>query len=803
MFKNYLKIAVRNLVKNKSHTLINIGGLTLGIVCAMVIFLVIQYDLSFDTWHEDGDRIYRVVSEDTEYSNVSHNPGGPYPLSKAIQNDISGIEYVTLVNNNFSNTPVVSPVDAGEFRNKFKEEKIAFVEQDYFNIFSYRWISGNPENAVEKPNTAVITKSLAEKLFNDLNVIGEKLAVNLGSIVDVEITAVVDDQPQNSDFPFKLLVAEKSRSRDGHTFENDNWSSTSSAQQVYVKLQPEVSVEHINSQFDPLITKYRDEYRAENLEYFLQSLSEIHFDSRFGNYSFRTIEKYTLFALGMIGVLLLLTACINFINLNTAIAVRRSKEVGLRKTLGGTKAQLTVHFLGETALTTVIALIFGVAVTEIGLGLLEPVLGFNLQLDLFNNSSVLVFLSVLFIGITFAAGWYPARHLSSFSPIEAIRNKINATYGRGLTLRRSLIVVQFTITQILIIGTIIIASQIKYFQNKDLGYDKEAIIEVEIPVQDKQVLDTFKNRLNNHSGIKNVTFSNTGTTSGNTWSGNYVMIEDSVRLENNAQVKYVDENFVDTYGLTILAGEDLTPSDSVNKYLVNEAFARQVGFGDNYEGLIGKFNLFWGDEAPIVGVVKDFNTQSLHTDLEPTVIAIERNYYVSGIKIDGNQTTGALTAIEDVYSDAFPNFVFDYSFLDENIGEMYESEQRTVRIMNIFTIAAILIGCLGLFGLVSYMATTRTKEIGVRKVMGASIGDILKIFASEMMLLTGIAFLLAAPISWYLMQQWLADYAYKIDIGIEIFMLAFGGTILIAALTVGYKSLTAALANPVNSLMSE
>lgn len=803
MFKNYLKIAARNLVKNRSHTLINVSGLTLGVVCALVIFLVIQYDLSFDTWHEDGNRIYRIVSEDTEYGRQNFGNGGPNPLAKAIRDDVYGLENVTLVNTNLPNSPVVSKIENDKLIDKFKEEDVAFVEQDYFNIFSYRWISGNSENSLERPNTAVITKSLAEKLFEDLNVVGQQIVLNVGFLIDLEITGVVDDQPDNSDFPFKLLIAAHSRERGGESFENDTWSSSSSAQQVYVKLSPGTSVEEVNAQFDPLIARYRDEYRADHLEYFLQPLSDIHFDSRFGNYSGRTIEKSSLFALGIIGLLLLLTACINFINLNTAIAVRRSKEVGLRKTLGGTRTQLTFHFLGETALTTFIALIIGVAATEVVLGFLEPILGFGLQLELLNNSTALMFLLVLFGGITLAAGWYPARYLSSFSPIEAIRNKMNASYGRGLTLRRSLIVVQFTITQILIIGTIIIASQIKYFESQDLGYDEDAIIEVEIPDQDKQVLDTFKNRLKNHSSIKNVTFSNTGTTSNNTWAGNYLVMEDSVRLENNAQVKYVDADFVDTYGLTILAGEDLTPSDSVNKYLVNEAFARQIGYGDNYEDLIGKHNLFWGDEAPIVGVVKDFNTQSLHRDLEPTILATQPNYFVSGIKIDGQRTADALETIEDAYTAAFPNFVFGYSFLDENIAEMYESEQRTAQIMNLFTFAAILIGCLGLFGLVSYMATTRTKEIGVRKVLGASSADILRIFASEITLLTGISFLLAAPVSWYLMQQWLADFAYKIEIGFGIFALAFGGTILIAALTVGYKSLNAALANPVNSLKSE
>lgn len=803
MLKNYLKIALRNLVKNKSHTLINIGGLTLGTVCVLVIFLIIQFDLSFDKWHQDSDRIYRVVKSENEFGTIDYNRGGPYPLAEAVRNDISGIEAVTMIDNNASNTLSISYFEEGNRLKRFKEQNVAFVHQDFFDIFSYQWTGGNPGTALENPNSVILTESFAIKMFGNLNVIGKNIVLSEDLVYDLEITGVVKDPPKNSDFPFLLFVSIHSKDRNNDDASNDRWDSNSSAWQTYVKLKEGVHPDDVNSQFDPMIVKYIDEERAEVKEFFLQPLSEIHFDSRFGNYNERIVEKRTLYALGIIGLFLLITACINFINLNTAIAVTRSKEVGLRKTLGGTKGQLIIHFLGETAFITLISLLLGLGITEIVLHNIEPILGFTPTLNILSDTSVIIFLSVLFFGITILAGWYPAQHLSSFNPIEAIRNKINTNYGQGLTLRRSLIIVQFTITQILIIGTLIIASQIKLFQTQDLGIIEEALVEVNISPIEDIAFETLKNTLESESSILNFSFSNTGTASGNIWGGNYTLTDDTLQKRNDTQGKYIDEAFVETYGLQILAGNNLIPSDTVTSYLVNETFAHQVGYGDNYDGLLGKYVRFWGDEAPIVGVVKNFNTESLHTELQPVVMSTERNYYVLGIKINMNRSEDALNAIEKAYTAAFPDFVFEYSFLDESIASMYEGEERTANIMNAFTFVAILIGCLGLFGLISYMTTARTKEIGVRKVLGASILDILRIFAFELSLLTGVSFIIAAPISYYLMDQWLNDFAYKIDIGLEIFAAAFLGTILIAGLTVGYKTISAALTNPVESLKSE
>lgn len=804
MLQNYLKIAFRNLIKNKSHTLINVGGLTLGIVCALVIYLVIQFDTSFDTWHENSDRIYRVVTVSNDYGSMDYNPGGAYPRADAIRNDVTGIEAVTLIHNNFG-TPIISlPEETGNDR-KFKEDNLVLVDSDFFKIFSYQWITGTPDAALNRPNTAVVSTSFAQKLFGTADVLGREFVVFTDDYIDVEITGIVADPPNNTDFPFVAFVERASRSRSGLSYpdENTGWSNTASGIQNFVKLKPGVTAEQINAQFDPMIVKYRNEETAADTDYLLQPLSEIHFDGRYGNYSGRIVAKETLLSLAVIGILLLITACINFINLNTAIAVRRSKEVGLRKTLGGTKTQLTLHFLGETAFIVLIAVTLSLGITELLIQRLEPLLGFTPELNLFTNYSIDLFLFGLIATITLAAGWYPATYLSGFSPIEAIRNKINASYGQGLTLRRGLIVVQFAITQVLIISTIIIANQIKFFETSDMGYDKEALIEIPIPQDDKQIIETFKNRLQNESSIVHLTFSNTGTTSNSTWAGNYLVMEDTVRHEDNAHIKFVDADFVKTYGLTILAGHDLTPSDTVNQYLVNETFAKKVGYGDNYQGLVGKDARFWGMEAPIAGVVKDFNTQSLHSELPPVIVATRRNFSLAAARVQTGRIDDALKAMESAFEDAYPDFVFEYRFLDESIREMYQDEQRTANIMNAFTIVAILIGSLGLFGLVSYMAATRTKEIGVRKVLGASLVDILSIFSNELGLLLGIAFAIAAPLAWYMMQRWLSDFPYRIDIGVGIFALALGGTIVLAMITVGYKAISAAIANPVESLKTE
>lgn len=802
MLKNYLKIALRNLVKNKSHTLINMGGLTIGVMCAIVIFLVIQFEYSFDTWHADNDRIYRLVREDSEFGNIEHDPGVSYPLPDALRNDFTEIEALTIVDANFG-TPVVSVEHDDGTEDRFREENVAFVQQDYFDIFSYKWLAGDRQSALVRPNTVVVTRSFARKLFGNVNPVGKTFTIQIGSGYDLEITGVVQDPPRNTNLSFVVFASYESSARSGSQRGSQDWGSTASTIQCYFKLNAGVHPVSINDRMDGFIEKYQGEEAAANTDYFLQPLSEIHFDTRFTNYQKRTVSHEMLMALGLIGLFLLIAACINFVNLNTAVAVRRSKEVGVRKSLGGTKDQLILHFLAETALVTLLAMIAAAGFVEILIKFLEPLLGYPLELNLASNGLLVLFLGVLFVMTTLAAGLYPAFYLAGFSPIEAIRNKINAGYGKGLTLRRSLVIVQFTICQALIISTIVISSQMEYFRNADMGFEKDAVVEVNIPTGDTSKLETFKNSLSGHSSIINVALSNTGTAHGNVFNADYELSMEDEIVEGSGQLKIIEPEFLETYGVELLTGTNLTRSQTTTQYLVNEAFAQETGYENRYHELIGMHMEVWGREAPIVGIVKNFNTSSLHSGIDPVMMTSRNLYLLAGIKIDMNRSQEAVAIIEDAFQAAFPTYVFDYTFLDARIESFYREEEQTAQLMNIFTVIAIVIGCLGLFGLVSYMATSRRKEVSVRKVLGATVNDILLLFSKEFFLLVGLSFLIAAPVAWFLMRQWLADFAYRIDLNPGLFAAAFFATVLIALLTVSWKSLSAALANPVENLQSE
>ncbi len=780
------------------------GGLSIGIACVLVIFLVIRYETGFDTYNKDADRIYRIVRKNTQFGQTNYDTGVYYPMPEAVRKEFSGIEYSTIVDANFGITPVLAVERPDGSINKLKEDNMAFTRQDYFHIFSYSWLHGDPNHALTEPNTAVITRSLAKKMFGTEDVIGRMMTVESEGKMDVKITGVLQDPPKQTDLPFKAFVSIESMSRKGeHRIDKDNWQSSSSSIQCYMKLRKGVTPAVINRQLAALLETKIGKDRAQYDDYYLQPLREVHYDTRFPNYLGRTTSKKSLAALGLIGLFLLITACINFINLNTAIAVERSREVGVRKVMGGTRGQLVRHFLGETAIVTGISIALGVVLTEIMLRYLKPVLGYSLNIDGFHNPAVLLFIAGLFILITLAAGMYPSLYLSGFNPIDAIHNRITSSYGEGLKLRRGLVIIQFTIWQALIICTIIIVNQMDYARNFDMGFRKDAMVEVELPTRDKTKLQTFKNMMSGQTAIKKVAYSNTGAASKNFWGGNYKIILDGKKYEGGAQMKLVDTSFIATYGLKLLAGRNLAPSDTTNQYMVNEQFAREVGYGGHYQDLVGKQVTMWGKKERIVGVVKNFHTNSLHDKIEPVLFSAWSIYQVAGIRIDMNRSQQALGIIKKAFRTAFPDYVFDYVFLDQRIANFYKQEQKTADLMNGFTMIAILIGCLGLFGLVSYMAKTRTKEIGIRKVLGASLGDILALFGREFLLLIGVSFVVAAPVAWYAMNRWLSDFAYRIHLGVGFFAGTLGATLLLALLTVSYRSLRAALANPVQSLKSE
>ena len=795
MFKNYLKTTVRTLTKNKIYTLINVAGLALGIVCALAIFLIIKLQSSFDTYHEDPQNIYRVVRAENEFGEINHSPGIPYPLPEALRNDFPNIPNLTIVDSNFG-PPVISVEKNGTtFRFKEKDNSVAFVNPAYFKIFKYKWLHGNPETILDKPNSGVISSVLAQKYFGYENPLGKR--VTFDNRLEFQVTGVVKDIPQNTDLPFSMLIAYDHEQRG-----NDNWGSFSTGVQCYLRLSDNVSKQQIESQFPGFLSKYYKKEDAKKHTLILQPLPEMHFDNRFSTFGNSIVSVENLLALGLIGLFLLITACINFVNLNTALAVKRSKEVGVRKVLGSRMSQLLLHFIGETAFITLLAIFVSLALAEVAFVQIESILGYELELNIMGDTSITFFLVILFVFVTLGAGFYPAMHLSRFNPTEAILNKITSRYSQGLSLRKSLVVLQFAISQVLIISTIIIASQMRYFQKADMGFSKEAIVEVELPVRNAIKLHRLKTQLLQQASIKQISFSNTGTASSNSWGGNYKLKDEDQIKEGNAHLKFVDQDFVATYKLQFLAGKGLTP-DTLKNFIVNETFAKEVGYANRHRDLLGKYAKIWGREAPIVGIVKDFNTTSLHEKVPPVIMMLQNRYWLAGIKIDLKNTKSALGAIEKAWLSVFTEFVFDYSFLDKNIEKFYEEEQKTANLINTFAIIAIIIGCMGLFGLVSYMAAQRTKEIGIRKVLGANFSSILTLLSKEFGLLIFIAFILAAPIAYYFMNSWLEDFAYRIEIGVSMFFLALATSFLISLVTVGYKSVRAALSNPVEALRYE
>lgn len=799
MFKNYIKIAIRNLIKNKSYSLINIAGLSLGIVCAMLIFMIIRFDLSFDTYHQNFEDTYRLVYEQQRFGETSFGVGVPYPLPEAFRAAFPGIEYLSVVDMNIS--PSVIAVKTPSGRQKFNVEnlpgKYASVRQDYLRIFDNRWLQGDEQTALSRPGTIVLSKPVANILFEDQNPIGK--TVILDGSQEMEVTGVIGKIPENTDLPFSILAY----------FEipdwgAENWGGVSSSSQVYFTLKPGVSPESIEAGLVDFVDKYEIEDQNEELTYHFQPLSELHFGEKYWNFSNRVVTEASLWALGLIGLFLLVTACINFINLNTAVAVQRSKEVGVRKVLGGTRFQLIAYFLVETAVITMIAILCSLFLAELSSGFVETFLGYELALSKLADD-LFIFLAILLVVVTLAAGLYPAFVLSGYSPTEAIRNKIRASYGRGASLRKGLVVFQFAISQVLIISMIVMWYQMDYFSQVDMGFNKEAVVEVPVPELDETTLKQFRQQLMQQTSILELTYSNTGTASENVWSSGYKLYDEDQIQEGHAQIKFVDEHFTETYELEMVAGEDFVPttSDSVTQILVNEAFAKSRGFGDDYSQLLGKEVSTWSYRAPVTGIVKNFNTQSLHAKILPVVMVVDDRYSVSGIRINTANTDQALQEIEEVWTAAFPQYVFEYQFLDDTVREFYEDEQKGVQLINAFTIIAIIIGCLGLFGLISYMASTRTKEIGIRKVLGAATTDIIQIFSKEITVLILVAFILAAPVAYFLMSSWLTDFAYKIDLHFGFFLVSLLATLGLAVLTVGYRSLKAAFANPVESLQSE
>ena len=802
MLTNYFKTTFRNLWKHKSHTLINVLGLSLGITACLVIFLVLRFELSFDAFHPQADRIYRIVSTFPQQSTMRYQTGVPRPLPAAFRQDFSEEAEVLIIEEYFN----WNLAKVGEKTVELKETDngglpIAFTENGYFSFFNFPLLAGDARQVLRQPNEVIITQSVAEKLFPDIAAAMGSV-INLDDSMDLKVAGVMADLPTNTDFPFEMLISYSTLGRN-QTTDQQEWGSRSSSFQVFARLSENVTPAQIEAQLPSFLAKYAGEDNAEGVQMSLQTLADLHVSADFPNFRYRSIPRTLIWGMGLVGLLIILTACVNFINLSTALATQRAKEVGVRKVLGSTRGQLVTQFLAEAALMTLLATVLALVLTELSLTQLNRMSQYA-SVGLEFSTTVVLFLTGSVILVTILAGLYPAWVLTRFQPVQALKNQISSRVNRRFSLREGLIVFQFGITQMLIIGTIAIAYQMHYIKTTPMGFDRDAVVVMEFQSNTPQDLQRMRNGIAHYPGVENFSFSLSPAMSEDYWTSNFKIVGDTSNVRREALRLMTDEHYLATYGIKLVAGEGLVDSDTTNRFVVNEAFVRSVGY-DSPEAIIGTSMSFGGEqEFPITGVVQDYHAHSLEETIEPLVMSSSSNMFQTiNIKINMQQASSVIAHLEQVWKEVYPEAPFDYQFQDEMMAEFYQSYTQTFSLMQVFAGVSILIGCLGLYGLVTFMAERKTKEIGVRKVLGASVLNILAIFSREFTKLILMAFVIAAPLAYFAMRGWLQNFAYKIDLGVGIFLWGMLATLIIALATVGYRSVRAALANPVDSLRSE
>ena len=804
MIKNYIKPAFRNLKRNKTYAFINVLGLTIGIAASLLIFLVIQFQTSFDNFHPEKNNIYRVGSIFNSEDGISYSGGVSFPVGPALRIDFPEIKQVASIFKHDGDQITIEALGKEEAK-KFNNTDVYFTEPGFFSIFKFPWLSGDATSALTEPNSAVLIQEIAEKYFgNWKSAIGKTITRNNKEVY--KISGVLKNPPANTDFPLGILVSYATLPNTNAKSNLDDWVSTFSEANCYVVLPESLSPAKFNNRLKEFAKKHKPAEYAKDA-YVAQTLNDIHYDDRFGNFRGHTFSRSMIRALILIGIFLIIIACVNFINLATAQAVNRSKEVGVRKVLGSNRRQLAMQFISETAIITIISLFTAVVIGMLALPFLNQLLEVKMKMNFINNPILILFMLSVGILVTLLSGLYPAVILSGFNPITALKSKITSKMIGGISLRRALVIIQFGIAHILIIGTLIVVNQMNFFRNASLGFDKAAMINVDIPGDSisRTKIEHLHNQLQQNPDIKNISFSFASPSSNGSWQSDFMFDHSTKNTNFSANLKWADVDYFKTYGLQFAAGRPYYASDTVREFVVNETLLKKLGI-TNPADAIGKQLNFWNGNkvGPIVGVVKDFNSYSLREPMAPVVMSSWKDVYQTiNIKIKPGAEKATLAFVEKNWNEAFPNYVYEYKFLDRTIAGFYKQENQLSQLYKIFASIAIFISCLGLYGLVSFMAVQRTKEVGIRKVLGATVGNIVYLLSKEFSLLIIIAFVIAAPIAYYIMKKWLQDYSYRIDLGASVFLFAVIGSIIIAWITVGYRAIKAAMANPVDSLRTE
>ncbi len=799
MLKNYIKVAIRNIYKNKIYSFINVIGLAVGLAGFILITILIKNELSYDTFHKQSDRIYRVVEIQNQDNigkiKVAVTMG---PLAKAMKDYFAGVE-------NSARMVPSPPIFCKIGVKGFYEKDVSFADPSVFDVLTIPFIEGNQKTALVSPFSIVLTKSAANKYFGNEDPLGKTLTISgIFGTEDYNITGVIKDYPKNSNMSFTMLGSYSTMEH--YVSWIKQWNNNTLA--TFVLLKPGVSPEQIDRQFKAFIKQYippdPQTGKQSDLQMYLQPIKDLHLyssDIVYQTYRNNQGSISTVYIFSAIAFFILLIACINFMNLATARSAKRIKEIGLRKVMGSDRKSLVYQFIGEAILISFFALLISIILVEVMLPYFKDIFDGRIIMSFQNNSIFLLELVgiTLFVGIV--SGIYPALFLSRFQPAESLKGSLSTKF-KGAYLRKVLVISQFAIAIILFICTGIVSNQMSYIKNKDLGFNKEHVLYLPIRSKDtREKINLLKTELSKNSDIVNVAatsglFGASGSEGTETVAGTNGQVRMMMRRS------FVDYDYLKTMQMDIVKGRNFSlshSSDSTSAVIINEAAARKFGWanpvGKQFEGTPNK---------TVIGVVKDFNFFSLHSKIGPLIMSINPDqFYYLMIRVKPENLPATISFINKTWAGVVPDKPFDYSFLDQHFNEIYKNDERTGQMFGFFSTLAILIACLGLFGLAAYTGEQRIKEIGVRKVLGASVTNIVFLISKDFIKLVIISGIIAVPISYFAMNSWLQDFAYRVKIGPVIFILAISLAFLIAFITISSQALKAATSNPVKAIKYE
>lgn len=816
MFKNHLKIALRNIWKNKVFSLIHILGLSIGLSAAFVIGAMVYYDLSFDTFHPDGDRIYRVTTSFKSPGGEFYNSGVTVPLAQELRNmEMRELETISPF---FTTYPLY--VDNVETENRFKRpDYVIYADPTFFDLFEYKWLVGKKEMALDEPNEVVLSENRAKKYFPN-----QKLSEILGKSIVYQdtilttVSGIVANFEDRTDIVFEEFISLKTGLKQDmtNTIRESGWDNTNSASQLFVKLTKNTSSSEVQKTLTSIAEQHTDpemKLQGRSNVYTLQPLSDLHLNPLFGTFDFSVgrTSMAALKSLLLLAIILILLGCINFINLSTAQGIQRSKEIGIRKTLGSSRKQLIYQFLGETLLLTMAAGIVSFFVTKWLMLLFVDFLPQGLTFEIFWSPWVLMGALVLLFLVAVLSGFYPALVLSRFRPISVLKQQVVPNLDKG-TIRKYLTVFQFVIAQVFIIVTLLVGKQLNYILKKDMGFKTEAIAYLRTPWRDISY-DKRKRlvkQMEELPGISKAVLSGNPPASMSTMSMGVSFLDGDKEINSDLQLLYGNSEFFKLYDLKLLAGR-MPLNDSIQEYVINRSYLKVIGI-DNPADAVGKSIKADNRDLPIVGIMEDFNQHSLKYGVSPMAFTGGsytdrwtqfRTIHFKLNNLNTNNWPETISKIEGMWKTMYPDSDFEYTFMDDTIKQFYDSERKTSILLRWATGLAILISCLGLLGLVIHTTERRVKEIGVRKILGASALQLNMLLSKEFLKLVFIAFVIAAPIAWYGLNYWLEGFASKTVLSWWIFVLSGAAMMLIALLIMSVRTVSSANSNPVKSLRTE